>query len=198
MPPKVLLFDIGGVIVRWTGIAELAKHSGLPIDQVGSRFANSEICRLHERGRCEDDVFLKEMIEMLGLGFSQAEMKTLWNSWVGQPYDGVIDGLSILRRDYRLACLSNSNAMHWEHLNDYLHCHNIFDPCLASHQIHRAKPDLECFEYAIKKIGVEPEHILFLDDSAANVEAALSLGMQAHKIDPEEGGLPTLRRLGLL
>jgi len=196
--PEVLLFDIGGVIVRWTGIAELGKLTGLSTELVAEKFANSDICKQHERGLCGDDIFLCEMIEMLNLDFSQSEMKFHWNSWVGEPYEGIVDALKFLKQDYRIACLSNSNAMHWDHLNTYLDTLGLFDPCLASHQIHRAKPDLDCFEYAIKAIDVEPERVLFFDDTPKNVETARLLGMQAYQVNPAKGCLPALKKFGFI
>jgi len=60
--PKVLLFDLGGVIVRWVGLDELGKITGLNRDEVGARFAASTVFRDYEIGHCGDDVFAKALI----------------------------------------------------------------------------------------------------------------------------------------
>jgi FMN phosphatase YigB (HAD superfamily) len=40
------------------------------------------------------------------------------------------------------------------------------------------KPDAHIFQKAIEWASVEPERILFIDDTIGHVEAAISLGMQ--------------------
>ena len=113
--PKVLLFDLGGVIVRWVGLDELAKITGRPRETVIDQFAGSDIFNTYETGQCGDDEFAAELNQLFDLGLALKDTKSLWNSWVQESYDGTKDMLSELRKDYRIACLSNTNALHWAH-----------------------------------------------------------------------------------
>ncbi|NNE58376.1 MAG: HAD family phosphatase [Hellea sp.] len=196
--PKALLFDLGGVVVHWTGVAEICRLSGLTKDQVLNKFANSKIALAFERGVCTNEAFLHELNAMFRFDYSPRQATELWNSWVGAPYSGVLKALKHLKKDFTVACLSNTNDLHWKHLNAYFNCSQIFEPALASHQLHASKPNRECFLKAIKAVNCMAEDILFFDDSPLNVEAAISLGMQAILIAPEEGVLPTLQKLGLV
>lgn len=196
--PKVLLFDLGGVIVRWVGLEALAEMAGLTREDVVSRFAASEIFNAYETGQCSDDVFAKELITLFNLGISLSESKDLWNSWVQESYAGTKDMLVTLRKDYTVACLSNTNGLHWEHLSTHINVDDYFDYSFASHLIKAAKPDPQSYHIPLQHMGIKTEDVWFFDDTAINVEAAKSIGMTAYKVDRNVGVIPTIKRLGLL
>jgi putative hydrolase of the HAD superfamily len=54
-----------------------------------------------------------------------------------------------------------------------------FDYQLWSYQVKMAKPELEIYRIAIDGLGVDASTILFIDDRATNVTAALECGLQA-------------------
>ena len=54
-----------------------------------------------------------------------------------------------------------------------------FDHHTWSHALNLAKPEPAIYLHAAQGLGVEPANILFLDDKAENIEAALTAGMQA-------------------
>lgn len=135
---------------------------------------------------------------MFDLSGTDEELILLWNSWVQAPYPDIIPAIQTLKQSYRVACLSNTNDLHWRHLKTYLDLPVLFDPPLASHEINRAKPDPGCYAFVIETLNVPSSDILFLDDTAVNVAAAQQSGMQAHLVDPEFGAVPTLKALGLI
>ena len=196
--PKVLLFDLGGVIVRWVGLEALGEITGLSREAVSERFAASDVFRDYEIGRCDDDSFAKAFIAEFNLEVTLPEAKRLWNSWVQECYVGTKDMLSTLHKGYIIACLSNTNAMHWEHLSTHINIDDYFDYSFASHLIRAAKPDPESYRIPIEKMGANPSDIWFFDDTMVNVEAAKSAGMKACHVDRDVGVIPTLSSLGLL
>jgi len=196
--PKVLLFDLGGVIVRWVGLDELGRMTGLSRYDIGIRFATSPIFQAYEIGRCGDDIFAETLIADFGLDISSSAAKDLWNSWVQESYAGTKDMLTKLRADYTIACLSNTNALHWGHLPTHIEIEDYFDHSYASHLINAAKPDLESYHIPIQDMGISPSDIWFFDDTMINVQAAKTAGMQAYHVDRAVGVIPTLQALNLL
>ena len=196
--PKILLFDLGGVIVRWVGLDALAELTGLSREGVITRFAESEIFRAYETGQCGDDVFLGELISRFNLNITLDTAKDLWNSWVQESYTGTKHVLKRLRSDYTLACLSNTNALHWGHLPSHINTDEYFDYSYASHLISAAKPDPISYQIPIQDMGVNPHDIWFFDDTMINVEAAKAAGLTAFHVDREVGVIPKLKELGLL
>ena len=78
--PKVLLFDLGGVIVRWVGIDALGEMTGLSREAVSDRFAASKVFRDYETGRCDDNSFAKALTTEFNLEMTRPAAKRLWNS----------------------------------------------------------------------------------------------------------------------
>jgi putative hydrolase of the HAD superfamily len=75
-----------------------------------------------------------------------------------------------------LACLSNSNEVHWhESLT------TPFDHAFSSHLIGAIKPDPEAFEYVLEALDVAPSAVLFFDDALSNVESARRLGIESYQ-----------------
>jgi len=196
--PKVLLFDLGGVIVRWVGLDELGRLTGLGREAIGERFAASSVFRDYEIGQCSDDTFAAELVNSFNLRISISAAKDLWNSWVQESYDGTKEALTKLREDYTLACLSNTNALHWGHLPTHIKLDEYFEHSFASHIIEAAKPDLRSYDIPVEHMGMSPADIWFFDDTIVNVEAARQAGMTAYHVDREVGVIPTLKELGLL
>jgi putative hydrolase of the HAD superfamily len=48
------------------------------------------------------------------------------------------------------------------------------------------KPDAEIFEMVMAKCALKPDETLFIDDTAANIEAAIAAGMPARLLAADE------------
>jgi len=59
------------------------------------------------------------------------------------------------------------------------------------------KPDRKGFEYLIEQLGVEPSQIGFFDDNQLNIDAAVQLGIQAHRVVGFEDLKVSLSRLAI-
>ena len=196
--PKVLLFDLGGVIVRWTGLDALSEMTGMSREKVLETFAASDIFTAYEIGRCDDDSFITELISVFDLRISPARARQLWQIWVEETYTGTKEALKALKEDYIIACLSNTNALHWEWLSTHIVIDEYFDHSYASHLINAAKPKAESYHIPVKDMGVSISDIWFFDDTQLNVDAAKALGMSAFHVDRAVGVIPKLKELGIL
>ena len=194
--PKLLLFDLGGVIVPWVGFEALSESTGLTREDIAAKFEQSDVFSAYECGRVEDDVFLKELKAVFDL--ENDDLASLWNSWVHPPFPGVIDALRHLKSEFTIACLSNTNALHWAHLNKMFNTDAVFHHAFASHHIQSAKPDAQSYNIVLETIGVKPHDVWFFEDTSVNVNAARALGMTVHQIERKQGVLQTLKTLGLI
>lgn len=191
------MFDLGGVIVRWVGLDALASLSGLSREAVIEKLDGSDTFRAFERGHCSSSDFLKNAIDIFELNIEPGAFSPLWNSWVEAAYDGAYEKLDQLKSSFTVACLSNTNQLHWDYLENRDHISSHFDVALASHHIHAAKPDLECYNLALKHIGAKAEDVWFFDDTLVNVEAARRCGITSYHVDRNIGIMPLLAELGL-
>jgi putative hydrolase of the HAD superfamily len=183
--PSVLLFDLGGVLVHNTGPRRLAEltNARCKEDVLASRWLTSPAARAFEVGTLEPAEFARQMIAEWRLGLDPQQFLAEFAAWPKGLYPGAAELLSRLRADFRLACLSNSNSLHWPRLQALL---PGFDLCLSSHELGRAKPDAACFASALDRLAISPRKVAFFDDAPANVAAARAIGMQAFRVNGPE------------
>ena len=186
--PKVLLFDLGGVLVENVGFERLNAllPTSLPTEDLKTRWLASAAVRRFEKGACSSDSFAAALVDEWQIGLTPPEFIAAFASWPKGLYPGATELLSSLRDRYTLACLSNSNSIHWERLAGF---HGQFDIRLSSHLLGEVKPDAQCYERALQECGVESSQVAFFDDSLANVSAARELGIRAFHVN----GLEELR-----
>ena len=99
-----------------------------------------------------------------------------------EPYKA--DLLRELSRKYPLYLLSNNNEIarirYHKLLEDLgVDWRTVFREEFCSYQMKMLKPSPEIFREAVRRVGLPPEEILFIDDSKTNVEAARSVGINA-------------------
>jgi glucose-1-phosphatase len=177
---RVLLFDLGGVLVEASG--QVALQGLLPhLDktEILERWHSSEAVGLFERGKITPDEFSAKFVLEWQVSLKPAEFLNTFTSWVVGYYPGAKALLERLRGKHTLACLSNTNAAHWARLPDV---GTDFDVCIASHLTGYMKPDRLAFTHAVQALRVPAEAIYFFDDLSANVEAARNVGIQAFQV----------------
>lgn len=77
---------------------------------------------------------------------------------------------------YRVGILSNLSKRAAEKVKQEEFI-KLFDPVMFSYEIGATKPSSKVYFALIKKLGVKPEEILFIDDSLVNVKGAKDVGI---------------------
>jgi putative hydrolase of the HAD superfamily len=77
-------------------------------------------------------------------------------------------------------------------MRDHLGHDARFDRVYYSCEIGAAKPERKFFHHILDDLGLPAAAVGFVDDSAANVQAALDVGLHAVRHDPASG-VQTLR-----
>jgi len=198
LPRETLLFDLGGVLIDFSGFDELGRLlPGRPSRaEVRDRWIRSPSVIRFERGEISSHEFADGVVRELGLDLSLDRFIALFVSWARGPYPGARSLLEQLRTRHRVACLSNSNALHTP-----VHRRNlegVVDTFYFSDEIGQVKPDREVFEHVIRDLSVPPSHIVFFDDTPVNVEAARSAGLRAYEVDGIGALRAELHRLAVL
>jgi len=194
----VVCFDLGGVLARinrtWQGAAETA-GIGTSLDgQAQIPLAGLACFDDFQAGKLALADYFEALAFALGVDVPQARL--VHDSILMGPYDGTeeivraVKGLGV-----RTACLSNTNAPHWEILRSEIHFPGIaaLDFAMASHEVKMEKPHAEIYRHFESTFGFASEQVVFFDDSAPNVEAAKEVGWHAHWIDHERETAPQIR-----
>jgi len=190
--PRLLLFDLGGVLVDYDPIGPLTQllpHRDDHRDIV-KRWGSREELRRLETGRCAPREFAEAVIAEFDLRLSPQDFLANFATWDRGPLPGAVELLRSLRRRFRLACLSNNNSVHWSRLCEVFGLDREFDATYLSHEIGVMKPDRGAYEHVIARERVAPRETVFVDDNADNVAAARALGIDAYRCV----GLEAVRR----
>lgn len=146
---------------------------------------------LYERDR-DAALEVDQLVRAANLGIiSPRESNQQVAAILGVPYEDYrarIDGgearniklfeyIRELRKTYKTAMLSNisSHSLDKRFTKDELATY--FDEVIVSGDIGFAKPSPEIYEIAAKRLGVQPEECVFIDDRELFVSAATSVGM---------------------
>ena len=192
---KVILLDLGGVVVEATGRTALSTLlPNLSAEQILRRWHDSKAAGDFERGRISKEAFAGAFVREWDLQMPEAEFLEYFASWVIGFVSGASDLIQALRARYHVACLSNTNPLHWARLPDVS---AMFDSAFPSHVTGFMKPQREAYDYALRKLGVAPEDVYFFDDLASNVVAAREVGINAFRVQGFEDLIEVMRVEGL-
>ncbi|MFX0187698.1 MAG: HAD-IA family hydrolase [Candidatus Hodarchaeota archaeon] len=184
MTIKVIIFDLGGVIIEldylnfYNKIITLSPSENPRTRTMLEFFRQSD---LYHQGKMSDEDFYHLACNLLQVCMlNQSEFYKAFNSIVSHPIPEAIDLLKKLKKlnKYKLIAMSNVNASHWDYILrknwDFL---DYFDELILSHEVKITKPDPKIFTYAIKKAKCKPKEIVFVDDGSNNVRSAEKLGI---------------------
>jgi putative hydrolase of the HAD superfamily len=196
---RLILFDLGGVLLEFDGISPLVDLSGRSLDRQAATkvWLTSPSIRRFETGQCSPDEFATDFVSELGFSIEPKEFLTQFVSWERGPMEGAIELLESLRRGHRLACLSNNNELHWQVVRDKFGLEPLFHRCYLSYQIGLMKPDRRIYEHVLADQQVEPDRVLFLDDNPDCVQGAIEVGISAHQVRGVGEVREVLRSLGV-
>lgn len=190
---KSILFDLGGVIMdidrsrcvkafEALGFADADKYLG-EYSQAGSFAAL-------ERGDITPGQWRADIRKHLAKDVTDNDIDGAFIAFLtGIPVNR-LKILRELRKKYKVYMLSNTNAIMWnseiarQFRGEGLEREDYFDGIVTSFEARSLKPDPAIFEYARKKLNIEPSETLFLDDSSANCAAAIKLGWNAVCVTP--------------
>ena len=193
---RVILFALGGVLVEARGREALQEMlpRGLASEAIMARWLASPAVGRFERGLIAPETFAAEFTAEWGLALGPREFIESFAGWVTGFFDGAEAIVRGLRARHRVACLTNTNAVHWERLPALA---ELFDAVFASHLTGLMKPERAAFEHALRGLEVRADAVCYFDDLPQNVEAARALGMRAFRVESPPQIERALRAEGL-
>ncbi len=196
----VIVFDLGGVLIELTGVSRMQEWLGdhVSADELWERWLVSESVRGFECGRIDANRFAEDFLAEFQIPVSGDQFLKEFTAWTKGAYAGATDLLEELAVDYPVACLSNTNALHWSRIDREMNLLPYFSHTFASHLVGLLKPDREIFEYIVEQLGYPPERILFLDDNRLNIEGARAVGISAYQVRGLVGAIEQLIELDVL
>jgi len=180
------LFDLGGVVFGIDferAFSYWARHAGVPMETLKSRYCVDEWYGRHERGEIGAAEYFEVLRDTLGVTISDEQFAAGWNTIFEPESAGVFELFQSLGSRIPIYAFSNSNVTHqefWE--RKYVKTLGMFREVFVSCDLGLRKPEAAAFRYVAAAIDTEPESILFFDDTRENVDAARDIGMSAVQV----------------
>ena len=197
---KVILFDVGGVLVRLGGVRPMLEWLGyrMPTEDLWRTWLHSPSVRAFETGRIAGDEFARQLIDELQIQVDAQAFLDSFAGWPSEVYPGALELIDRIPPRYVRAVLSNSNAVHWPRVTEDLGLGGLFHHYFVSHLTGRIKPDADAFEHVIGTLDCGAADILFLDDNLLNVEAARRVGLSAFVVQGPDDAQRVLQQFGVV
>lgn len=192
---KAIVFDIGGVLV------DLNYNQALQSFRTKAGFENIEefldpwrqrgFFSDMEEGKLSEEEFTEECLKHCRPGTRPEVLEECLNDFIVGMNPRKAQIIKALYGKYELGLLSNNNPISMrccERLmqNNGIPMKQYFRKRFISSDMKMVKPEADIYLAAIAELGCRPEEILFVDDSQKNVDAALSLGINARLCRTDE------------
>lgn len=192
---RAVILDIGGVLID----VDIEKDCRMYRDVLGYDKIEELLDPCHQKGIYSDleegkvsaDDFRNYILSGSRKGSTAEDVDKCVAGLLLPMPEYKADYVTELSRRYDIYILSNNNAI------SINFCHKIFENAgldwkrvirkeFLSFEMRMLKPSEEIYRTVIREIGLPAEEMLFADDSPANVNAAVSAGMNAVLYKPGE------------
>ncbi len=193
MPWEIIdsvVFDIGNVLVTFDPpaiLGELFPDDAALRDELLHRIYRSPYWIELDRGTLTPE----EAAVCMAQG--REELRPVIEQTIARGRDlkrPIAAGVDVLRmckaRGKRLYILSNYPRASFERLPALFDFFSLFDGATVSSYLHLLKPDPAIYQALLTRFGLDPARTLFLDDTRANVEAAVREGIQGFWVESQE------------
>lgn len=186
---NTIIFDFGDIFVNLNKQASVDAFKKLGLDG-----PNEELIELNdqfEKGKISESHFLGGFTKYCP-NASIDDIRDAWNLVIGDFPLERLEFLQMLCGKYRMFLLTNTDSTHIAHFEelvgpsfagDFYRC---FEKVYYSYEMGMRKPDVEVFNYIIRKHDLSPKRTLFIDDKKENTDAARQAGLQIWNLQPGE------------
>ena len=199
---NVVVFDIGGVLIDWNPRHLYRKL--FPGDEPAMEDFLANVCT-HEWNRCHDaGRIFAEGARLLKLEHpDKAELIDAYGARFDEmmpgPIEGAVEILAELRdRDTPLYALSNFSAETFPPALERFDFLRWFCGMVISGEVGIIKPDPRIYEVMLARFAIDPHRAVYIDDVAANAEAARPFGIHGIHFTTPGALREELVRLALL
>lgn len=177
---KAIIFDAGGVYLEgnfFDFVSKACEVLGVNRAFNDSNKNNKIVFNPDfNKGKITIEKFFEELFKM---PISEKQMGKIKNIWVTnwKATDEMISLVENLKKNYKLAILSNSDALGVKNCfkNGWF---SYFDHLVLSHEVGIIKPDERIYEITLDKLNLKARDCLFIDDTEDALKPAREMGME--------------------
>lgn len=179
---SAIVFDLGKVLIPFDYAPTINKLNQIE-NGLGNKFiefykSNYHFHRDFEKGKISESEFVSKMLEVVNHKLDTEMFKTYYADIFSLNED-VISLLPILKNDYKLFLLSNTDSIHQKYGWLKYEFLKYFDKLILSHEVHSVKPEERIYRAVEEATGFPSEEHFYIDDIQEYVDSARKLGWDA-------------------
>jgi glucose-1-phosphatase len=194
---KAIVFDMGGVVLLGKSediYSKLSKKLGV----------NPNLFQLvlnkHKKAMLKGELSPLDFCELLKKRFNiNADIVQAWKEsyLAAMPINKkLISLIKRLKKTYRVAVITNTNELHAA-INRDRGLFEYFDPTIISNEVNLVKPQREIFVMALKKMGLDAESCILLEDREEQLKIPKELGFKTILFKNNKQLVHDLKKLGV-
>lgn len=177
---KAIIFDFGNVICKFDNdlfIVEISKHTRKSAKELTDLIYNKfKLPILYETGIISSDEFYTRTVHLCDLNLSRDSFIQVYTN-IFTPVNSTIELIKALKKNYKIALLSNTNEWHFNYAIKPLEIFELFDAVTLSFEVKAMKPDSKMFDDCLTKLALQPHECIYIDDISENSDQAAKMGM---------------------
>jgi len=188
---RAVVFDYGNVLCLEQTLEDMkgmALVCGIPDERFSELYW--KLRPPYDRGDIDGPAYWTAVVGQQELGLSREQIATLIkldSESITRPNQGAVQWAELLHQEgFPLALLSNMPLELSRHVTKSFPSLSTFEYLIYSCDYGSIKPDLAIFRSCLELLKAPPQDILYLDDRAENVEAAVHLGINSVLFDTVE------------
>ncbi len=179
---SVIVFDLGNVLIPFDYNIIINKLENIE-EGLGVRFYkfyqnNYYVHKDFEKWSISTEKFIEIMLKWADNKIDAETFCKIYSE-VFTVNTQVTDLLPLLKKNYKLVLLSNTNYIHQKYGWQQYHFLKNFDKLILSHEVHAVKPEPEIYQAVMNFTNEAAEKHLFIDDVEEYVEGAKAMGWDA-------------------
>ena len=191
MTVRIALFDLGRVVLDW----EPSRLYSKIFDTAEERdWFLANVCTMEWHTRHDAGATFAETRPELIAQYPKYESAIrAWSERWMEMFDGYVDGTPeimdrLAEKDVPLYALSNMASETWPWHQAAFPKLGMFRDVVVSGDVKLVKPDPAIYHLTLERMGApDPGEVIFIDDSAKNIDAAGALGFETHLFDGASG-----------
>ena len=178
---KNIVFDLGNVLLDFdpkSYLDELGYSDDLKSQLINEIFETEEWLQLDRGTISQKQAVEKWQQRNPELAEEIAEVMAEWEKILTLKKDSLEILKSTAEKNYNLYILSNFHQLAFDYISSKYDFFKYFDGRVISADVNLIKPEAEIYDHLLNKFNLKAEETLFIDDSKANIEAALKKGIR--------------------
>ena len=192
-----IIFDLGGVILNLDYNKTIAGFENLGMKNFQEYYAQAQqdaVFDNYETGSITSDEFRAYFRETIDSNLSDSAIDNAWNEMLLDLPSHRIELLKNIKDQTRIYLFSNTNAIHLEAFKNIIQdaygnanlLEETFLETYYSHIVGERKPNAAAFNKVLRDHQLQPEKVLFVDDSEQHIIGAKNIGINAYHLVNED------------